>query len=90
MKARLGRLGAVTSVLLATAVVLAAPAEARRNVGGAGPAPEICVLPGQTVLRSDGPGLGAICICVIAEDDRVVRAVGMDPTASCPPGIPQP
>ena len=87
MKARLSRLGAVTSVLLAAAVVMAAPAEARRNLGGTGPAPEICVLPGQAVVNSSGHGLGPVCVCVIAPDRSLVRAVGTKPTAPCPPGI---
>ena len=90
MTARSTRLGAVTSVAIVAVLVTAAPAEARRNVGGSGPSPEICVLPGQAALRTDGRGFGAICICVIAGDGSVVRAVGTMPNALCPPGIRQP
>ena len=88
MRSRLARLGVVTSVVLTAAIVTAGPAEARRNLGGTGT--ESCVLPGQAVPRITGPGLGAICICTVAEDNRVIRAVGTRSIADCPPGIPQP
>jgi hypothetical protein len=90
MRHRLTLLGTATSLALAAAVVTAGPAEARRNLGGTSPDPSSCVLPGEAVIRSDQPGLGTICICVIAENDRAVRAVGTRSTADCPPGIPQP
>ena len=61
MRHRLGLLGATTSLLLAAAVVVAGPAEARRNVGGF--VPEVCVAPGNAVLGNPEPGPGAVQIC---------------------------
>ena len=68
--------------MLAAAVVTAAPAEARRTVGGL--VPETCVAPGHAVIRSDGPGLGPTCIC-ITEDLHGTVVAG--PNGKCPPGI---
>ena len=87
---RLTLLGTATSLALAAAVVTAAPAEARRNVGGSGPAASICVLPGKAELGSTGSGLGAICICVLTPSGGVVRNVATDPNAPCPPGAKRP
>ena len=84
MRQRVGLLGTITSVLLAAAVVTAAPAEARRNVGGL--VGEVCVPPGNAVphVIGDGrPGLGATCICVI---ETVGNTVVAGPNGKCPPG----
>ena len=90
MRYRLGLLGTATTLVLAAAVVTAGPAEARRNLGGSNPGADICVLPGNAEVRSHHGGLGAICICVLAPDGRVLRNVDTDPNAQCPPGIQQP
>ena len=65
VRRRLTLLGTATSLALTAAVVTAAPAEARRNVGGSEPDASICVLPGRAELGSTGSGLGAICLCVL-------------------------
>ncbi len=90
VRRRLTLLGTATSLALAAAVVTAAPAEARRNVGGSEPDASICVLPGRAELGSTGSGLGAICICVLAPGGGAVRNVGTDPDAQCPPGAKRP
>ena len=82
MRHRVALLGTATSIVLAAAVVTAAPAEARRNVGGL--VPETCVAPGHAVIRTDGPGLGPTCICVIEDIGGTVVA---GPNEKCPPGI---
>jgi hypothetical protein len=87
MRHRLGLLGTVTSIMLAAAVVTAAPAEARRNVGGI--AEQTCVPPGHAVIGTHGPGLGANCICVTEESDHTIIVVA-GPNGTCPPGIPVP
>jgi len=79
MRHRLGLLGTTTSLLLAAAIVTAAPAEARRNVGGI---TGDCVAPGAAVVEPHGPGLGAPCICVIDEN-----TVLFGPNGECPSGI---
>jgi hypothetical protein len=85
MRHRVGLLGTITSVLLAAAVVTAAPAEARRNVGGL--IGEVCVPPGNAVpqVLDVGPGLGATCICITeVVNGRTVVVAG--PNEKCPPG----
>ena len=84
MRHRLGFLGATTSIVLAAAVVLAGPAEARRNVGGL--VNEVCVPPGHAEIRTDGPGLGATCICITQEIGDTVTVIA-GPNDKCPPGI---
>jgi len=81
MRHRISLLGTATSFVLALAVVTAAPAEARRNVGGL--VPEVCVAPGNAQIKTDGPGLGATCICVI---ETVGNTVVAGPNDKCPPG----
>ena len=90
VRRRLTLLGTATSLALAAAVVTAAPAEARRNVGGSEPDASICVLPGRAELGSTGSGLGAICLCVLVPGGGAVRNVGTDPDAQCPPGAKRP
>ena len=75
MRHRVALLGTATSIVLAAA-------EARRNVGGL--VPETCVAPGHAVIRTDGPGLGPTCICVIEDIGGTVVA---GPNEKCPPGI---
>jgi hypothetical protein len=81
VRRRVGFLGMATSIALAATVVLAAPAEARRNVGGL--VPETCVAPGNAVIGTHGPGLGATCICVI---ETIGNTVTVGPNGKCPPG----
>jgi hypothetical protein len=81
MRHRLSVLGTATSFVLALAVVTAGPAEARRNVGGL--VPETCVAPGNAVIGTHGPGLGATCICVI---ETIGNTVTAGPNGKCPPG----
>jgi hypothetical protein len=80
----IGLLGTVTSVLLAAAVVTAAPAEARRNVGGL--VEQICLTSGHAKVKIDGPGLGASCVCIIQEFETGTVVVD-GPNGKCPPGI---
>ena len=87
MRHRLGLLGTTVSLLLAAAVVTAAPAEARRNLGGSQPGADICVLPGNAGIQSDQQGLGPVCVCVRLPASGFQRNVGTDPNAPCPPGI---
>jgi hypothetical protein len=81
MRRKLTLVGTTTSLLLAATVVLAAPAEARRNVGGL--VPETCVSPGNAVIGTHGPGLGANCICIIVD---ATQMVDVGPNGKCPPG----
>jgi|tagenome__1003787_1003787.scaffolds.fasta_scaffold20902306_1 hypothetical protein len=83
MRHRLGLLGTTTSLLLAAAVVTAAPAEARRNVGGI---TGTCVEPGAAVVEAHGTGLGAPCICIVAGTSVLFGANG-SPDGKCPPGL---
>jgi len=89
MRHRLTLLGTATSIALAAAVVTAAPAEARRNIGGSEPGADICVMPGAVEYGSTGGerGLGAVCVCVVAPGSNTVRNVGKGPNTTCPPGI---
>jgi hypothetical protein len=84
MRQRLTLLGTATSLALAVTVVLAGPAEARRNVGGL--VDEVCVPPGHAVVGSHGPGLGATCVC-ITSDVTGETVVVAGPNGKCPPGI---
>jgi hypothetical protein len=84
VRRRFGFLGMATSIALAATVVLAAPAEARRNVGGL--VGEACLTSGQAAVKTEGPGLGATCVCITQTfDDRTVVVAG--PNDTCPSGI---
>lgn len=83
MRHRLGLLGTVTSLALAAAVVTAAPAEARRNVGGI---TGECIQPGNAVVGPHGSGLGAPCICIV-EGTTVLFGANGTPDGKCPPGL---
>ena len=85
MRHRLTLLGTATSLALAAAVVTAAPAEARRNVGGI--ASETCVAPGHAEIGNHGAGKGATCICVL---DGITGAVVTGPNDTCPPSVRRP
>ena len=74
-----------TSIALAATVVLAAPAEARRNVGGL--APEACLTSPQAAVKVDGPGLGATCVCITETLPDRTTVVVAGPNDKCPPGI---
>jgi hypothetical protein len=80
MPSRYGLVGTATSLLLAAAVVTAAPAEAR-NIGGFD---SVCVAPGGAVIGPHGPGLGANCICVVVATNPSLVLAG--PNGTCPPG----
>ena len=83
MRSRFGLVGTTTSLLLAAAVVTAAPAEARRNLGGL--VGEECVAPGNAVpqtVNDPRPGVGATCICIINLSTGAVDG----PNGKCPPG----
>jgi hypothetical protein len=82
VRPRLALLGTATAFVLAMTVATAAPAEARRNVGGL--VPETCVAPGHAVIGNHGPGLGANCICII---ETIGNTVVAGPNDRCPPGI---
>ena len=83
MRHRLALLGTATSFVLAVAVVTAGPAEARRNVGGL--IGETCVAPGNAEIETNGPGLGATCICITEVVNRLTVVVA-GPNGKCPPG----
>ena len=86
MRQRIGRLGAITSLAFAAAIVTAGPAQAR-NIGGL---TGECLAPGHAALgeHGTGGGLGANCICVVSKDNpRDVLAGPAGPGSECPPGI---
>ncbi len=85
VRRRLTLLGTATSLALAAAVVTAAPAEARRNVGGV--APETCIAPGHAEIGTHGPGKGATCICIL---DGITGVVVAGPSDRCPPSVRRP
>ena len=76
----------MNALLLAGAVMVAAPAEAR-NIGGTQISDAACVPPGGTQFGSTGADLP--CVCAIATDEVVVRVVGRGPSA-CPTGVVRP
>jgi hypothetical protein len=80
---KLGRLGTVTALAFAAAILTAGPAEAR-NIGGL---TGVCVAPGHAVLGMHGPGLGANCICVIEPTTHEVLAGPTGPGSTCPAGV---
>jgi hypothetical protein len=84
MRFRLALLGTATSLALAAAVATAAPAEARRSIGGFDV--EVCVPPGNAVphvLDDPRPGMGPTCICITDASGTTVVA---GPNDKCPPG----
>ena len=83
MRRRLGALAGTTGLVLAATIMVAAPAEARRNVGGL--ITETCVAPGQAEIKPNGPGLGATCICITEQVGREIVVVA-GPNGKCPPG----
>ena len=88
MRRRLGLLSVTTWLVLAGVVVTAAPAEARRNVGGSVPEGSICLSPGSAQARSANATSVLSCFCVIYPAPK--RNVGGSEPAGgtdCPPGI---
>ena len=86
MRFRLALLGTATSLALAATVATAAPAEARRSIGGL--VGETCVPPGNAVphvLDDPRPGTGATCICVTQTLNRTTTVIA-GPNDKCPPG----
>ena len=89
MRRTFGRLAATTGVALALAVMVATPADARRNVGGTMPAGAICVSPGQSEARSDRAHEVPTCVCWVVLPDGERNVGGNVPIldTNCPPGI---
>ena len=95
MRGTFGRLAATTGVALALAVLVATPAEARRNVGGTVPAGATCLSPGHSEARSDRADDVLNCFCYIApappsgpkDGERNVGGLLPDMITNCPPGI---
>jgi hypothetical protein len=89
MRRRLGVLGTTTWVLLTAAVVVAAPAEARRNLGGTVPADAVCFSPGQTQARSAQANTSLSCFCYVLPPtgQRAVSGPEAAGSTTCPPGI---
>ena len=90
MGRRLGALAGTTGILLAATIVAAAPAEARRNVGGTVPEGSVCVYPGNGTPRSAQAAAVVPCICIVVPGvDGARRNVGgTGPSGgSCPPGL---
>jgi hypothetical protein len=85
VRRRFGFLGIATSIALAATVVLATPAEARRNVGGL--VGEACLTSGQAAVKTDGPGLGATCVCITQDLPDHTTVVVAGPNDTCPSGI---
>ena len=83
MRHRLALLGTLTSLAVTAAVVTAAPAEARRNVGGI---TGECIAPGNAVVEPHGTGLGAPCICIV-EGTSVLFGANGSPDGTCPPSL---
>jgi len=84
MRRILGLFGTTISLLVAAAVVSAAPAQAR-NIGGSVPEGAICVTPGQATYGSLNSG--PPCVCVILPDRSFALNVGKGDRAPCPPAI---
>jgi hypothetical protein len=80
----LGRLTATTGVALALAVMIATPADARRNVGGTVPADSFCLKPGAVVLPEQADA-NVPCVCYVVESGRF-HNLGR---GSCPEGLPE-
>jgi hypothetical protein len=85
MRRTLTRSAAISSVALAAVVVLAGPAEARRNVGGTLPAGATCVDPGVVVLPAQADA-AVPCVCYALDGQRF-RFLGR--AEGCPPGFPE-
>jgi hypothetical protein len=84
MRRTLTRSAAISSVALAAVVVLAGPAEARRNVGGTLPAGSSCLEPGAVVLPAQAD-TRVPCVCYVNDAGRF-HFLGR---GECPPGLPQ-
>jgi hypothetical protein len=86
MRRRLGVLAGTTWLLVTAAVVVAGPAEARRNIGGSLPAGSTCVYPGGAQFQdSEPPPLP--CVCVSLPDGSTMSWEGGKPGGECPPGL---
>jgi len=86
MRRRLGVLTGTTSLLVAAAVVVAAPAEARRNVGGTVPAGSTCVYPGGAQFQ-DAAAPALPCVCLSIPNGVTVSYEGGKPGGDCPAGL---
>ena len=89
MRRRLAVLGTTTSMMLVVAVLAAAPAEARRNVGGSVPEDSVCVFPGNSANGSAQAAAVVPCVCIVVPGGEPRRNVGGTGPAdgSCPPGL---
>ena len=84
MRRKLTFVGTATSLTLAATVVLAGPAEARRNVGGV---LGDCLAPNAAVVQNQGAGLGATCLCVVEPNSGQVLSGPSGPGSTCPTRI---
>jgi hypothetical protein len=86
MRRRLGIVAGTTWLVLAAAVVTAAPAGAR-NVGGTVPAGATCVQPGGVVLTDQAASV-VPCLCYSTEFGTFRNVGGTGPSGGdCPPGV---
>jgi hypothetical protein len=83
MRRRLGRLAATTAAALALSVMIATPADARRNLGGTLPEGTTCVQPGGVVL-GDPASSTAPCVCY-SNESGTFRNLGRS-AEECPRG----
>ena len=84
MRRNLRRVAATTGVALALAVMVATPAEARRNLGGTIPADSSCLKPGAVVL-TDQAFANVPCVCYVTDPGRF-HNLGR---GTCPQGLPE-
>jgi hypothetical protein len=85
MRRTFTRSAAISSVALAAVVVLAGPAEARRNVGGTVPADAACVKPGVINL-AETPFANTPCVCYVTLEGGRFHNLGR---GDCPAGLPE-
>jgi hypothetical protein len=86
MRRRLGVLAGTTGLVLAATIVGAAPAEARRNVGGTVPEGSTCVYPGSAQFQN--PAAPALpCVCLSVPGVGTVSNEGGKPGGDCPSGL---
>jgi hypothetical protein len=86
MRRRLGVLAGTTGLVLAASIVVAGPAEARRNVGGTLPEGSICVYPGGAQFQDPAKPV-LPCTCVSILDQVTISLEGGKPGGACPSGL---
>jgi hypothetical protein len=86
MRRRLGVLAGTTGFVLAATIVVAGPAEARRNVGGTVPQDSSCVYPGGAQFQD--PATPALpCVCLSVPNVGTISNEGGRPGGECPAGL---